>query len=100
MDDDDYPYEAKRRVTALIRSLEKLIAQDPEQEVDGIALPVVAAAINSIKAALPDDPVVASTVEIFSADFIGAGEPVRAASMLVVAEQLDAALGAYPIVIA
>lgn len=98
--EENFPYEAKRRVEALISSLEKLIARDPEQEVRGIALPVLDAAVRSIKEALPGDPVVASIVEIFSADVIGEGEPVRAADMLVVAEQLDAAIGPHPIVIA
>jgi hypothetical protein len=89
----DYPYEAKRRVEALIGSLEKLVKRDPEQEVQGIAVPVLDAALEAIKAAKPDDPVVASLVDLMSADFIGAGETIRAADMLVVAEQLDAAIG-------
>lgn len=97
---EDYPYDAKARVSALIDSLKILIAKDPEQEVQGIALSVVDAAIGSIKAARPDDPVVAAVSEIFSADLIGAGEPVRAADLLVVAQQLDAAVGPYPVVIA
>ncbi|MFD7161333.1 hypothetical protein ACFV9C_42575 [Kribbella sp. NPDC059898] len=92
----DYPYDAKRRIEALISSLRTLIARDPEQEVQGIALPVLDAAIGSIKAALPDDPVVAAVADLISADLIGSGEPVRAADMLVVAEQLDAAIGPEP----
>jgi hypothetical protein len=92
----DYPYEAKRRVEALIGSLEKLVKRDPEQEVQGIAVPVLGAALEAIKAAKPDDPVVASLVDLMSADFIGAGETIRAADMLVVAEQLDAAIGHPP----
>jgi Asp/Glu/hydantoin racemase len=97
---ENYPYDAKRRVTALIDSLKVLIAKDPEQEVQGIALSVVDAAVESIKAVCPDDPVVAAVSEIFSADLIGAGEAVRAADLLVVAQQLDAAVGPYPVVIA
>jgi hypothetical protein len=48
----------------------------------------------------PDDPVVAATPDLISADLIGSGEGFRAADVLVVAEQLDAALGPYPLVIA
>jgi hypothetical protein len=96
---DNYPYDAKRRVTALVDSLKILIAKDPEQEVQGIALSVVDAAIGSIKAARPNDPVVAAVAELFSADLIGTGEPARAADLLVVAQQLDAAVGPYPIVL-
>lgn len=94
---NEYPYEAKRRIDALVSSLRTLHQRDPEQEVQGIALPVLAAALADIQASLPSDPVVMALVDLFSADFIGAGEPVRAADMLVIAEQLDAAIGPWPI---
>ncbi len=61
-----------------------------------MAIPVVAAALEAIKRSKPDDPVVAAIVDLFSADFIGAGETIRAADMLIVAEQLDAAIGPPP----
>ena len=96
----DYPYQAKSRVEALIRSLEMLIKRDPEQEVQGVALPVLDAALTDVKEAMPTEPVVRALVDLFSADFIGAGDPVRAADMLVVAEQLNAAIGGRPIVVA
>lgn len=83
----------KRRVDALIKSLGTLIAR-AEREVQGLAVPVLDASLEAIKQAKPDDPVVASLVELMSADFIGVGEPIRAADMLVVVEQLDAATGA------
>jgi len=96
----DYPYHASQHVNALINSLQTLIKRDPEQEVQGIALPVLDAALTDVKQAMPNDPVVRALVDLFSADFIGAGEPVRAADMLVVAQQLDAAIGFPPPVIA
>jgi hypothetical protein len=46
---DDYLYDAKRRVRALIKSLGTLTERDPEQEVQGLAIPVVAAALEAIK---------------------------------------------------
>jgi hypothetical protein len=92
----DYPYEAKRRVDALIRSLKTMVARDPEQEVQGIAVPVLGASLEAIKQAKPDDQVVAAVVDLMSADFIGSGGPIRAADMLVVAEQLEAAIGPAP----
>jgi hypothetical protein len=95
-----YPYDAKRRVAALIKSLETLTQRDPEQEVQGIAVPVLAAALEAIKQSRPHDPVVKALVDLMSADFIGAGEPIRAADMLVVAEQLDAAIGPAPMFVA
>lgn len=96
MTDEDYPDEAKRRVSALIETLETLIARDPEQEVQGIAVPVLSATLEEIKSARPQDKVVASLVDLMSADFIGMGEPIRAADMLVIAKQLDAAIGPEP----
>jgi len=96
----EYPYDARRKVDALIESMKSLIARDSEQEVRGIALAVVDAAINAVKTAKPDDPVVTTTSDLFSADQIATGEGVRAADLLVVAEQLAAALGPYPITIA
>jgi hypothetical protein len=98
--DEDYPYVAKRRLDALIKSLHTLIARDPEQEVQSIALPVLDAALTSIKGEVADDPVVRAMVDLLSADFIGSGDPVRAADMLVIVEQLDAAIGPYPFAIA
>lgn len=96
----DYPYDAKRRVEALIKTLRTLVARDPEQEVRGIALPVLDAALDDIWRVRPNDPVVAAVVEPVSVETIEAGEPLRAADLLVMAEQLDAAIGPYPIAIA
>lgn len=92
-----YPYDSKRRVTALIKSL---VQRDPEQEVQGIALPVLDAALGAIKQSKPDDPVVVALVDLMSADFIGSGDTVRAADMLVVAQQLSAAIGPRPMFVA
>ena len=78
----DYPYEAKGRVQALISSTKTLIARDPEQEIRGIAIENVAATIAAVKAAKPDDPVVAATPDLISADLIGSGEGFRAADVL------------------
>jgi hypothetical protein len=97
---DDYPYDAKRRIEALINSLRTLVQRDPEQEVQGLAIPVMAAALDAIKRSKPDDPVVLALVDLFSADLIGAGEPIRATDMLIVGEQLDAAVGPYPPLVA
>jgi hypothetical protein len=92
----EYPHIAKRRIEALIKSLETVIWRDPEQEVQGLAIPVLDAALGDIRVALPDDPVVASLVDLVSADWIASGEAIRAADMLHVAQQLDAAIGDRP----
>ncbi|MFE9606830.1 hypothetical protein [Streptomyces hokutonensis] len=92
----EYPYDAKQKIEALIETLETLTKKDPEQEIQGIALPVLDAVIESVRAALPGDPVVDAVRSIISADQIASGEPVRAADALVVAKQLDAAIGPRP----
>lgn len=94
--DNAYPYDVKRRVEALIHSMETLVQKDPEQEIQGIALRTVDAVIASVREEKPDDPVVRETAELLSADAIAEAEPTRAADVLVVAEQLNAALGPYP----
>jgi hypothetical protein len=98
--DETYPYDAKRRIEALIKSLQTLVKRDPEQEVQGLAIPVLDAVLASVKKTMPDDPVVRSLVDVVSADMIGSGDSIRAADMLVVAEQLDAAIGNHPFAVA
>jgi hypothetical protein len=94
---EDYPYKAKARVTALIESLETSVRASPELDVRGIALPALDAALVDIRAAIPDDPVVQAITNIVER---GASDQVRAVDALLVAKQLDAAIGPYPIVIA
>jgi hypothetical protein len=96
---EDYPYEAKHKIVALISTLEPLTKRDPEQEVQGIALPVLDAVIEAARSARPDDPVVQAARGIITPEQIESDEPVRAADALLVAKQLDAAIGAYPLVI-
>jgi hypothetical protein len=93
---ENYPYEAKEQVESLITSLEMLVKRDPDQEVQGMALPVLDAVIESVRAVLPDNPIVAAVRGVISPEQIASGEPVRAADALVVARQLDAAIGQRP----
>jgi hypothetical protein len=94
--DDDYPYQAKDQIKSLVETLETLTKRDPEQEVQGIALPVLDAVIETVRAVLPDNPVVEAVRGILSPEQIALGEPIRAADALLVAKQLDAAIGSYP----
>jgi hypothetical protein len=94
---EDYPYKAKGQIMTLIGTLETLTNQDPEQEVQGIAVPVLDAVIESVRAVLPDDRVVAAVRSVLSPEQFASGEPIRAADALLVAKQLDAALGPYPL---
>src|SRR2546426_9332260 len=47
------PYDAKRKIVSLIETLEMLTTREPEQEVQGIALPVLDAVIEAVG---PDPP--------------------------------------------
>lgn len=94
-----YPYKAKRRMVALISTLRTMSERDPEQEVQGIALPALDAAIEDARAALSGDPVVDVVAGIISPESIEFGEPIRAVDALLVAEQLSAAIGPKPTVV-
>ncbi len=91
----NYPYEAKRSVQALIEVLEPFVERDPNQDIRGIAVPLVEAGFDAVRAALPGDPVVAALV-VPCAHELETGEPVRFADALLVANQLDAAIGEPP----
>lgn len=101
MDDDgDYPYTEKRQIDALVETLKELQHRDPDQEVQGIALPVLDAVVTSLKARMPNEPVVQALADVISADMIGSGDPIRAADMLLAAKQLQASLPDPPAVVA
>ena len=76
MADDSYPYEAKRRVQALIETLEPMVKRDPEQEIRGIAVPVLEATLDELRSSLPDDRVVQAVVGAYAHE-IETGEPSR-----------------------
>jgi hypothetical protein len=96
---EDYPYAAKRQIVSLVQTLETLTKRDSEQEVQGIALPVLDAVIESVRSVLPDDPIVEAVRGILSPEQIASGEAIRAADALLVAKQLDAAIGPEPLMI-
>lgn len=86
--------DAYRRVRALRQTLESSVAGDPEQEVQGLALPVLDAAFVAARQFLAnDDPLAHVATDAVSAEMIEAGEPLRAVDALHVARQLEAALG-------
>lgn len=77
----------------LFRSLEKVAERDPEQEVRGMAVPVLDACLQAFREHVPDDPIVAAIQEVMSPEAVAAGEPVRAVDVMLVAGQLAQALG-------
>ncbi len=78
----------------LYRDLERIAARDPEQEVRGMAVPVLDACLQAFKEFVPDDPIVAAIRDVVSADAIAEGDPVRVVDAVLVAGQLAAAIGA------
>jgi hypothetical protein len=92
-----YPHAEKAKISALVRTLERLVDRDPDQEVQGIALPVLDAVIEAVRLVRPDDPVVKAARSVISPEQIESGEPVRAADALLVAKQLDTAIGGPPL---
>lgn len=85
--------QARQRAWLLFRSLEKMSERDPDQEVRGIAVPVLDAVLQACKPFVPEDPIIGAIREVVSADVIAAGKPVRGVDAVVVAEQLAVALG-------
>lgn len=91
--------EAHRRVAGLRKVLEDVVKRDPEQEVQGMALPVVDACFEAARHHLKqDDPLRRVATEIITPEMIAeaSDEPLRAVDALVVAQQLEAALFEMP----
>jgi len=84
--------DAYWRVGRLLDNLRALVNRDPEQEVRGMALPVMDAVLEAAKEFLPGDPVIARMREVVSPETVAEGEPLRAVDVLVVVDQLHAAL--------
>lgn len=77
----------------LYRDLQRIAERDPEQEVRGMAVPVLSACLDAFKAHAPDDPIAAAIRDVLSPEAVAEGEPVRAVDVALVAGQLAAALG-------
>src|ERR687891_61244 len=84
--------DAYWRVGRLRDNLRAMVDRDPEQEVRGMALPVIDAVLEAAKEFLPGDPVIATMREVVSPESVAEGEPLRAVDVLVVVDQLHAAL--------
>jgi hypothetical protein len=80
-------------ITTLVATLERLVDRDPDQEVQDFALPVMDAVIEAVRKVRPDHPAVKAARSVISPEQIQSGQPVRAADALVVAKQLDTAIG-------
>lgn len=73
----------------LHRDLQRLVDRDPEQEVQGVALPLVDAVVSEATRSLPASSTLGQqVVELVSLDSIEKGDPIRAADALLVVGQL------------
>ena len=88
--------DAQKRAKRLYRDLKQIVERDPEQEVQGIALPVLDACLSAIRSVAADDPVLSTVQDVISAETIANGDPVRAVDALVVVGQVIAVIGSPP----
>jgi hypothetical protein len=79
--------EARRQLASLQDQLARASARDPEQEVRGIAVPVLNTIITEVKQALVVSAVAASVGDVVTEQLIS-GEAVRAVDALVVVSAL------------
>lgn len=80
-------------LTQLQESLRLIVKKDSEQEVRGVAIHVLDAALGMVREALGDNPVVRAVGGVISVETIEAGEPLRASDVLLV---VDMFLGSLP----
>ena len=93
----DYPYAAKRHLTALIDTLRPVVQRHPKEVVDPSDIEILRVVLDTVKDDMPDNRIVAAIVDRFSR---GSGDEIKAVSLLVVGQQLDAAIGDVPPMVA
>jgi hypothetical protein len=85
--------QARRILTNLRATLQKVSAEDPEQEVRGPALPALDTALACIRQLLPGNPIEQQVRDLISPESVVDVEPLRAVDVLVV---VDILLGLLP----
>ena len=90
-------WQARSLLTTLRQDLQKITDRDPEQEVRGIAIPVLDAALSSIRELASDNTIMASIRDVISTEAIEEGEPVRAVDVLMVVTTLLAVVPQPPV---
>lgn len=84
--------QARQRAWALYRDLDRASAADAEQEVTGIAVPVLDALLQACKQFVQDDPVAAAIDGLITPEAVESGA-LRAVDAALVVHQLAIALG-------
>lgn len=77
-------------MSGLYTTLDNVVKRDPEQEVRGMAVPVLDKALSELKDLLAGDPVVAAIQDVISPEAVAEGEPIRAVDALMVVTILQA----------
>jgi hypothetical protein len=91
-------HQARLQLMQLHADLSKLVDRDPDQEVNDLAVQYAEVALMAARNLLgTHHPVVVATSELISHEWLEAGEPIRAANLLVVVGQLLASLPGDPI---
>ena len=84
--------EARVRAWALYRQLDKITERDAEQEVTGIAVPIIDALLMACRAYVPDDPVAQAVDGLMTPEAVE-DRQLRALDAALVIQQLALALG-------
>jgi hypothetical protein len=85
--------EVLEQVRQLNASLRRIADKDQEQEVLGMAIPVVDAVLAEGRTHLPEgDSILGAIRDVMSPESVEIGEPVRVLEVLLVVEQLEARL--------
>jgi hypothetical protein len=74
--------EARRQLGALLGNLERIVQRDPEQEVQGMAIPVLDAVISTAKEMLKGNPVVDAVADVISVEAFDGADAIRAVDAL------------------
>lgn len=88
--------KARSHLYALQGTLLQITQQDMEQEVQGIALPVLDTVLAEVRALIPGSPVLRSVRDVVSPELIEDGGQVRAVDLLLVVGQMLEALPPQP----
>lgn len=88
--------DAQWRAEQLYTDLKRIADRDPEQEVRGMAVPVLDACLAALREVAVDDPVISRMQDIISPEALADDEPVRAVDALVVLGQIIAVIGPVP----
>jgi hypothetical protein len=86
-------FDARARALQLHEDLKEIAAKDPDQEVRGLAVPVIDAVVTACAPFLDEgDPVIEKIRQLFSVEALETGEPLRAVDAQIAAGQLYQAL--------